>query len=108
MEPKTFRRAAALALVCLLISVTAVFADTVPADGDSVTPGNQGFVPIDGEYAPGSIVTANVDFKLTCAGFAHADEGNVVSIQPSSYSVPLDGTVSATHHDDRSGSRELD
>jgi hypothetical protein len=95
MEPKTFRRAAALALVCLLICATAVFADTVPADGDSDKLGNQVLVPL-GEFAPGEIVTANVDLKLTCAGTAHADEGNVISIQPSSYNAPLDGSVSAT------------
>ena len=73
-----------------------MFADTVPADGDAVTPGNQGFVSLEGEYAPGAIVTANVDFMLSCLGIAHADLGNVISIQPSSYSVPLNGTVSAT------------
>ena len=96
MERKRFLRAAALALVCLFLGATAVFADTVPADGDAVTPGNQSFVSLDGEYAPGAIVTANVDFMLSCLGIAHADLGNVISIQPSSYNVPLNGTVSAT------------
>ena len=50
-----------------------------------------------GEYAPGEIVTRNVDFTLTCAGIAHADEGNVITIQPSSYNVPVTGTASATY-----------
>jgi hypothetical protein len=95
MEPKTFRRAAALALVCLLIGATAVFADTVPADGDSVTAGNQNFVYL-GEHAPGAIVTANVNFALTCASLAHADEGQTITVTASSVSVPLNGTASAT------------
>jgi len=95
MEPKTFRRAAALALACLLIGATAVFADTVPADGDSVTPGNQGFVYV-GEHAPGALVTTSVSFALTCAGIAHADEGQTITVAPSSVTVPLNGTASAT------------
>ncbi len=95
VKPKTFRRAVALALACLLISATVVFADTVPADGDSVTPGNQNIVYL-GEHAPGAIVTSNVDFTLTCAGLAHADEGQTITIAASSMSVPLNGTASAT------------
>ena len=107
MEPKRFRRAAALALVCLLLGATAVFADTVPADGDSVTPGNQGLVSL-GEYAPGAIVTANVDFTLTCRGHRprrrgqrHHDPALELQRAPQWHRL-------GDHHDDRSGARELD
>ena len=95
MEPKTFRRAAALALVCLLISATSVFADTIPADGDAVDPGNQGFVYL-GEFAPGSLTTTKVDFSLTCAGLQHADEGQTVTLAASGTTVPLNGSATAT------------
>jgi hypothetical protein len=95
MEPKTFRRAAALALVCLLLCATAVFADTIPADGDAVNPGNQGFVYL-GEFAPGAITTTQVDFSLTCAGLAHADEGQTITLAISGVTVPLNGTATAT------------
>jgi HYR domain-containing protein len=95
MEPRMFRRAAALALVCLLISATSVFADTIPADGDAVEPGNQGFVYL-GEFAPGSLTTTKVDFSLTCAGLQHADEGQTVTLALSGVTVPLNGTATAT------------
>ena len=95
MEPKTFRRAAALALVCLLISATSVFADTIPADGDAVDPGNQGFVYL-GEFAPGALTTTKVDFSLTCAGLQHADEGQTVTLAASGTTVPLNGSATAT------------
>ena len=95
MEPKTFRRAAALALVCLLLCATAVFADTIPADGDAVNPGNQGFVYL-GEFAPGALTTTKVDFSLTCAGLAHADEGQTITLALSGVTVPLNGTATAT------------
>ena len=95
MEPKTFRRATALALVCLLISATAVFADTIPADGDAVDPGNQGFVYL-GEFAPGAFTTTKVDFSLTCAGVQHADQGQTVTLAASGVTVPLNGAATAT------------
>ena len=94
MEQKRFRRAAALALVCLLIGATAVFADTVPADGDSLA-GNQNFVPLE-DQAPGAIVTKNVDFTLLCGGLAHADEGQTITVAASSVTVPLNGAATAT------------
>ena len=95
MEQKRFRRAAALALVCLLIGATAVFADTVPADGDALSAGNQNLVPL-GERAPGEIVTTNVDFSLVCGSLAHADEGQTITVAASSVTVPLNGTATAT------------
>jgi hypothetical protein len=95
MEPRTFRRAAALALVCLLICATAVFADTIPADGDAVDPGNQGFVYL-GEFAPGALTTTKVDFSLTCAGLQHADQGQTVTLAVSGVTVPLNGAATAT------------
>jgi hypothetical protein len=95
MGNKKLRRATVLAVVCLLIGATAVFADTIPADGDSVTAGNQNFVYL-GAHAPGALVTTNVSFALTCAGLNHAVPGQTITVSPSSVTVPLDGTATAT------------
>jgi hypothetical protein len=95
MRMKTVKRAAALALAFLLIGATAVFADTVPADGDQVEPGNQLLINL-GDRAPGEIVTWPVSFSLTCAGFSHADLGQTITVQLSAVTVPLDGAAAAT------------
>ena len=91
----TLRRAAVLAVACLLATAAVAFADTIPADGDQVTPGRQGFVYL-GEYGPGADVTTTVAFSLTCAGLAHADAGQTVSVELMSTTVPLNGTATAT------------
>jgi hypothetical protein len=94
---RTFRigRASTLAIACLLGGASMAFADTVPADGDLVAPGQQMTVDL-GEHAAGDVVRASVDFSLTCAGLAHADEGTTIGLALTTVSVPLDGTVSAT------------
>ena len=95
MQLKTVKRASALALAFLLIGATAVFADTVPADGDQLEPGNQLLIPL-GDRAPGEIVTWPVSFSLTCAGFSHADLGQTITVQLAAVTVPLDGAAAAT------------
>jgi hypothetical protein len=94
---RTFRigRASTLAIACLLAGASLAYADTVPADGDLVAPGQQMTVDL-GEHAVGEVVQAPVEFSLTCAGLAHADEGTTIGLQLTTVSVPLDGTVSAT------------
>jgi hypothetical protein len=96
MKP-TFRigRATSLAIACLLAGASMAYADTVPADGDLVAPGNQITVDL-GEHSAGEVVQASVEFSLTCAGLAHADEGTTIGLALTTVSVPLDGSVSAT------------
>ena len=94
MDLKMIRRASALAILAFALSVTAVFADTIPADGD-VIPGNQGNVDL-GSKEPGELVTREVNFSLVCSGSSHAIAGQTATIQPSSYGKPLDGTIVST------------
>jgi hypothetical protein len=94
MDVRLLRRAAALAVVAFLVSATAVFADTVPADGDSILPGNQALIDL-GAMGPGQTVTRSVSFSLVCAGTSHPAQNATITIQPQSFSKPLDGTISS-------------
>src|SRR6188474_1703589 len=95
MDLKIARRATALSVGAFLLSATAVFADTVPADGDSMLPGPQASIDL-GAKAPGEIVTRSVAFTLVCGGTSHPTDGATITIQPQSLSKPLDGTIGAT------------
>ena len=95
MDLRLIQRAAALAVVAFLISATAVFADTVPADSDFTLPGNQATIDL-GALGPGVTVTRNVSFSLVCAGTTHPAANSTITIQPQTYSKPLDGTISST------------
>ena len=95
MGLKTFRRATVLAFACLLATAAVAFADTIPADGDQVAPGEQRLVYL-GEYAPGEVVNTSVSFALFCAGLSHADAGQTITVQLSSVQVPTGGAASAT------------
>jgi hypothetical protein len=94
MDLKMIRRASALAILAFLLSATAVFADTIPADGDVIA-GNQGNVDL-GSKEPGELITRTVNFSLVCSGSSHAIAGQTATIQPSSYGKPLDGTIVST------------
>jgi hypothetical protein len=95
MDVRLLRRAAALAIATFLMSATAVFADSIPADGDALVPGNQGLVDL-GAMGPGQTVTRTVTFTLVCSGSTHAVPGQTATITPSSFTKPLDGTMSST------------
>ena len=95
MDQKTIKRAVVLAVISLLAATAVVFADTIPADGDSVEPGNQNLIEL-GTRAPGEVVTWDVGFSLTCAGLSHAAPGQTITIQLSSVQVPLNATATAT------------
>lgn len=94
MDLKMIRRASALAIAGFALSATAVFADTIPADGD-VLAGNQATVDL-GSKGPGELITRTVNFSLVCGGSSHAIAGQTATIQPSSYGKPLDGTIVST------------
>ena len=95
MDLKTARRVTALSVGAFLLSATAVFADTVPADGDSMLPGNQASIDLEAK-GPGEIVTRTVSFTLVCGGTSHPANGATITIQPQSFSKPLDGTIAST------------
>jgi hypothetical protein len=71
------------------------FADTVPADGDAVTVGNQAFVVLP-DASPGQVVTWPITFRLTCTGTNHVGPGATIQLDLLSATVPLDGHASAT------------
>ena len=95
MERRTIRRALTGALTALILTTAAAYADTVPADGDAVSVGNQTIIPLP-DASPGQVVTWPVSFRLTCGGTSHAPPGSTIELSLDSASVPLDGVVSAT------------
>ena len=95
MNRRMILRAGSAALAALLLAAVAVYADTIPADGDTVTPGNQTTVDL-GQAGPGQTVTWPVSFTLTCAGFNHAPIGSTITLELASATVPADGAASAT------------
>ena len=98
MHHRSIRRAVTASVTILILSSIAAFADTVPADGDAVTTGNQALVVLP-DAAPGQVVTWPITFKLTCTGFNHAAPGATILLDLASASVPLDGHASATSTD---------
>jgi hypothetical protein len=85
-----------LAVAAAMLSAGLALADTVAADGDLVTAGNQNSVDL-GAVAPGATVTRDVTFTLVCAGLRHADAGQTLTVSPSATTVPLEGgSISAT------------
>jgi hypothetical protein len=94
MHHRSLRRAASLAMVAMLMSAVAVFADTVPADGD-VAAGTQSFVDL-GKAGPGQDVDWQVNFSLTCAGLSHATPGSTIHLNLSGGTVPDDGAATVT------------
>lgn len=95
MRSLPVRRASVLAVALLASSVGLALADTVPADGNAVLSGNQALIPL-GTRAPGEVVTRDVAFTLACGGLSHPAPGATITVQASSFTVPLDGGLAAT------------
>src|SRR6266567_7412423 len=95
MQQRVIQRAAAAALTVLLVATVAVYADTIPADGDAVTPGNQSIIDL-GQAAPGQVVTWPVNFTLVCGGLSHAAIGSTITLAFGSATKPGDGAADAT------------
>ena len=89
------RRAGAIALALVVVTAGIAFADSVPADGDALAAGNQNLIDL-GERAPGEVVTHDVAFTLVCGTITHADAGQTITVQASSFSAPLNGALAAT------------
>src|ERR1043165_4873540 len=95
MQARAIRRAVVAAVTMTILATLAAFADTVPADGDSLTTGNQSFIDL-GSASPGQVLTWPVDFRLTCGGLSHAAVGSTITLDLAGATAPLDGHVSAT------------
>ena len=92
MNQKTMLWAVTAAITALLATAVVAFADTVPADADSVANGNQMFYDL-GQAGPGEDVDWSVGFTLTCAGLTHAAPGSTISLNLSGGTVPGDGAA---------------
>ncbi len=92
LGPKTLARASVLALAVLLPTAGIAFADTLTADGDSLTSAVESTVDL-GTVAPNAVFTRDVAFVLTCAGTAHLDPDMVVTLLPGTLSVPGGGNL---------------
>ncbi|MEO5939612.1 MAG: HYR domain-containing protein [Candidatus Limnocylindrales bacterium] len=92
---RSMRRAVTAAITVLILSSVAALADTVPADGDAVTSGNQTLIDL-GDRSPGQVVSWPVNFRLVCSGLNHASPGVTITLDLSSATVPGDGAVDAT------------
>ncbi len=91
MRRRLFGRAGALAVAVLLCSTVAASAETVTADGDTVTPGVQGLIDL-GTAAPGEDIHVDVAFVLACSGMIHVDAGQSVRLTPGRITVPVGGS----------------
>ena len=92
MNRRTMLWAVTAAITALLATAVVAFADTVPADGDAVAPGNQTFIDL-GQAGPGQNVDWSVGFRLTCAGLTHATPGATIHLNLSGGTVPDDGAA---------------
>jgi hypothetical protein len=95
MHRRAFRRAAAATFSLLVVASLMAFADTVPADGDAITPGNQTLIDL-GHASPGDVLVVQVTFSLTCGGTSHATPGATIDLAFDSAIVPGDGGADAT------------
>src|SRR6266516_6198418 len=95
MHHRVVRRATAAAIATLLATTVAVFADTIPADGDAVTAGNQNMIDL-GQATIGQVVTHDVDFHLTCGGTSHPAPGSTIQLDQGIVSAADDGAITAT------------
>jgi hypothetical protein len=95
MDNRIIRRAAGAAIATVLLSAAAVFADTVPAYSDAVTPGPDGVIDL-GQAGPGQEIDTSVWFSLTCAGTSHAVPNSTIRLNLSGGTVPDDGAATVT------------
>jgi hypothetical protein len=93
MHRRPIRRATSLAFAAVMIFAGTAFADQLLPDADVTMAGIQGTNFIDNVPA-GSLVTREVDFRLTCVGLNHVDVDQSVVLSKSELSgVPGDGAI---------------
>ena len=81
--------AAGLMLVVLATATT--FAESVTADADAVSVGDQGTLDL-GSATPGEDVPVDVSFRLDCSGTSHVDAGQSVRLSPGPRTIPFGGS----------------
>ncbi len=92
MSIRTMGRAGTLSLILVLLAAGSAAADTVPADGDAVTPGAQPTIAL-GPVAPGAELSVPVGFVLVCGNGSHADPGQTVTLTPGTRTEPDGGAI---------------
>ncbi len=92
MSIRTTGRAGTLGLILVLLAAGSAAADSVPADGDAVTPDAQPTIAL-GPVAPGTELTVPVGFVLVCGNGSHADPGQTVTLTPGTRTEPVGGAI---------------
>lgn len=90
MSTRIALRSMVLSLVMVLGFAGIATADSVGADGDSVSAGVQTVVDL-GAVTPGATIQRDVTMTLFCSGLRHVDPGQVVSVAQDSTVVPAAG-----------------
>lgn len=88
-----FTIAISLAVMLAMLVTSLALADVVTSDVD-VIDGDQTFINL-GNVLPGEVKNTSTSFQLVCAGKNHADQGDKVTIEYHTATVPSDGVLTA-------------
>jgi hypothetical protein len=91
MYRRVIWRAAAAALLLCAVATASVLADSIVADADAVSVGDQPVIDL-GTAAPGQDVAADIAFRLDCSGTSHVDAGQSVRLYPVARTIPPGGS----------------
>ena len=81
----------AAALILVVAATATTFAESVTADADAVSLGDQGTLDL-GSATPGEDVPVDVAFRLDCSGTSHVDAGQSVRLSPGPRTIPPGGS----------------
>ena len=91
MQRRVIRRAMASAMILFVMGTATAFAESVTADADVFTTGDQDTFDLGG-VAPGQDVGVDVEFRLDCSGTSHVDAGQSVRLSPGTRTIPTGGS----------------
>lgn len=91
MHRRAIRRAAAAAMVMIVAATATAFAESIVADADSVSTGDQATFDL-GSALPNQDVRVDVTFRLDCSGTSHVDAGQSVRLSPGPRTIPPGGS----------------
>ena len=91
MHRRVIRRAAAAAMMMIVAATTTAFAESIVADADSVSAGDQTTFDL-GSALPNQDVPVDVTFRLDCSGTSHVDAGQSVRLSPGPRTIPPGGS----------------
>lgn len=80
-------------MMLFVVATATTFAESIAADADAVSTGDQATVDL-GSVAPGQSVPVDVTFRLDCSGTSHVDAGQSVRLSPGTRTIPLGGSYS--------------